>query len=355
MNVHNLHNQRDGQVNPPIAVCTFVAVLRFAANQKPKNHAKALVSRKIVPFASGIRGEAARNLQRFTGFSSHQTRAHFPPFFSVISAISHLKTNLSKMNSRLSPLAASALALTAATGAMMLQMPATQAASVTKYFEGGRDDNTTFSLYITYDDAITKTVPTDAGMDGPIPPGGTYGTQCNMMDTVGPYANGNCYINTDGDGSGNGQQPIAPWAGIAPFTGHPITNVTGTITDSDLDVYNVIGLAQIGSFEGGKVPLIPHYISDNLIDDAFFFSLDDAVAGKGISQGGFVILTANDNYQYQLFSNPATGKLAGCGSGECAPVKPTPAPIPVLGAAAAFGSIRRLKKFSSHLRSHSIG
>ncbi|MFN7633034.1 MAG: hypothetical protein ACK5Q7_07495 [Cyanobacteriota bacterium] len=248
----------------------------------------------------------------------------------------------------------STMALSALAGVMMLQMPAANAALVTKYFEGDRTDGLIFNLYITYDDSVTKTVPTDEGMAGPMPPGGTYGTQCSMMDTVGPYVNGDCYINTDGAGGNPGQIPKAPWGDISSFTGHPITNVTGTITGDTK--YNVIGIATIGSFEGGIPPLLHHYISDNLIDDAFLFSKKDPLtAGKGLSQGGFVILTDDEEFQYQLFSNPANGELAGCGSGTCAKIRPTPAPIPVLGAAAAFGSIRRLKKFSSHLRSHSIG
>lgn len=157
---------------------------------------------------------------------------------------------------------------------------------------------------------------------------------------------------------------MVPWANIAPFTGNPITNITGSITEPDGTIRNVLGIANVGSFEGGVLKpdaaLIQHYISDNLIDPKFLFAgqHDSLLAGKGLSQGGFVILTDDPEHQYQLFSNPGItgtmGELAGCGSGTCLKVTPrsAPAPLPILGAAAAFGSLRKLRKFSGLLKTN---
>jgi hypothetical protein len=155
---------------------------------------------------------------------------------------------------------------------------------------------------------------------------------------------------------------LVPWGNISPFTGNLITSLSGRIIEPDGTVRNVLGLAKIGSFEGGVPSLIEHYISDNLINPEFLFAgVDDSlVAGKGLSQGGFVILTDDQDHQYQLFSNPGItdittkGDLAGCGSGTCLKVTPrqAPAPLPILGAAAAFGSLRKLRNFSALLKTN---
>lgn len=236
------------------------------------------------------------------------------------------------------------------------------AASVIKFFEGDRSDTTILKLFIEYDDVFTFSIPT-AIPPNPIRPG--VGVQCSIADTTGPYVDRDCYVNTDGLGPGtSGQTALAPWMNIPAFTGNPIRSITGTITDPDGDIYNVVGYAKIGSFEGGvtdtllnpsnppRPPLIPHYISDNLINPDILFSGKDSVTlGKGLSQGGFVILTDSPDYQYHLFSDPNTGELAGCGSGTCLQVRALPTPLPIFGAAAAFGSIRKLRKISALLNS----
>lgn len=240
-------------------------------------------------------------------------------------------------------------------GGLLLQATGAHAAPVTKNFTGDRTDDVFLNLNITYDDATTYTVP--SATSPPAPGGwfsGTPGTPCSATDTTGPYtAAGDCYINTDGVPSYSGQSYLN-WP-LPAFTGKLITSVTGTVTGEDGDIYNVIGLAKIGSFEGGKLipvvaPLISHYISDNLIDPTKFFALGSPTdAGMGISQGGFVVLTDNPDYQYQLFQDPTNGELAGCGSGTCLKITPVPAPLPILGVGFAFGSIRKARKFSSLL------
>ena len=65
---------------------------------------------------------------------------------------------------------------------------------------------------------------------------------------------------------------------------------------------------------------------------------------------------------YQIFSKPSSApegfSYYGCwGEKECVNAKYTevPAPLPLLGAGAAFGSIRKLRKFSSQLKTFSMG
>jgi hypothetical protein len=258
----------------------------------------------------------------------------------------------------------SIVGFSALAGGALLHGHGAEAALVTKFFKGDRTDKLDFQLFVTYDDSTLYTVPKPIA--GPpaigLPPGA--GTQCSLTDTTkSSYANGDCYVNTDGQPNENppkpGQTALASWEdNISPFTGYLITSVSGKIIEPEPDgsVYNVLGLAKIGSFEGGIPPFIQHYFSDNLINPEFLFTEQDdsLVAGKGLSQGGFVIITDDPDYQYQLFSDRSTGELAGCGSGTCREVtpRPAPAPLPILGAAAAFGSLRKLRNLSALLKTN---
>lgn len=272
--------------------------------------------------------------------------------------MTHVKTSLSALGGRIfKSTVMSTVGFSALAGGVLLHGPGAEAALVTKPFAGDRTDGLQFNLLIEYNDALLFSVP-NAIPPNPVLSGA--GVQCSAADTTGLYVNGSCYVNTDGlGGASTGQTALVPWAIIAPFTGNPITRITGTITDPDGTIRSVLGFAEIGSFEGGVAaagtPLIPHYISDNLINPDFLFSgLDSITLGKGLSQGGFVILSDDPEHQYQFFSNPtsvgAEGELAGCGSGTCLRVN-APAPLPILGAAAAFASLRKLRKFSYLVKS----
>jgi len=98
-----------------------------------------------------------------------------------------------------------------------------------------------------------------------------------------------------------------------------------------------LGLYAAGSFEGGVEKAIDHYVSDNLFNPNAY--------GAALSSGGIVVSTDNPRYQYHLFIDKATGDYAGCGSGTCRAVtRDVPGPIPLLGAFAAFGYSRKLRK-----------
>jgi hypothetical protein len=139
------------------------------------------------------------------------------------------------------PTASFTLALSATLSGLSGFLTPANAAFVTKFFEGDRSDTTILKLLIEYDDAFIFSIPT-AIPPNPVRPG--VGVQYSNADTTGPYVNRDCYVNTDGLGPGtSGQTAIAPWMNIPAFTGHPITSITGRITDPDGDIYNVVGYA----------------------------------------------------------------------------------------------------------------
>ena len=63
-----------------------------------------------------------------------------------------------------------------------------------------------------------------------------------------------------------------------------------------------------------------------------------------LSGGGIVLATDNPAYQVHLFLDPATGNCGGCGSGTCKQVQRVPGPLPVVGALAAFGFSRKVRR-----------
>ena len=81
---------------------------------------------------------------------------------------------------------------------------------------------------------------------------------------------------------------------------------------------------------------MPHYGSDNLFDPV---SMD-----RNLSGGGIVLATDNPAYQIHLFLDPVTGNCGGCGSGTCEQVQRVPGPLPVVGALAAFGFSRKVRR-----------
>lgn len=187
------------------------------------------------------------------------------------------------------------------------------------------DGDRFLNVLFTYDDAAAITIATPGGGSA-APDGGIYGQPCGMSETSPPYSPGSCYLK-------NIDNAISPWSSIQTFTGYPIISVTGQYWEREPsgghEIYNIIGLAQVGSYEGGvtgslPTPRIPHFISDNLIQP----SLLQIISDGSFSQGGIVLLTSNPDYSYHLFSDPSTGKLAGCGSGTCNIVEKV-LPIPI--------------------------
>lgn len=230
------------------------------------------------------------------------------------------------------------------------------AAIQSKEFKGTRSDGDILDLLIYYDDSATYTLPT-------LPPiGGLPGPFTDRIESPPP-------------GSGIPLNPL-PVYDTAVFTGFAITGVTGSYTE-DGNTYNVVsicppsgpvsqpgrvisfpgcgtpadstnGLFSTGSYEEGRVSeageppsdLIAHFLSDNLFKPDLVGS-----PGGAFSGGGIVFHTTEEDYVYQLFTDPATGEYAGCGSGTCLPVSTqVPGPLPLLGVGAAFGYSRRLRK-----------
>jgi len=232
------------------------------------------------------------------------------------------------------------------------------AAIQTKVFNGIRDDGDLVDLLIYYDDSVTYTLPTLPTLP---PIGGLPGAFTDQIESPPP-------------GSG----PLKPLPGYdTGFTGFAITGVTGSYTEEG-NTYNVKsicpsgpvshtgrvisfpgctappyggtpadstnGLFSTGSYEEGVEEgediLIPHKLSDNLFNPDFA-----SAVGGAFSRGGIVFNTEESEYVYQLFTNPATGLYAGCGSGTCLKVSPrVPGPLPILGIGAAFGFSRKLRK-----------
>lgn len=189
------------------------------------------------------------------------------------------------------------------------------------------------NVVFTYDDDTTLSLPQAS----------PYGSLCGADPTSPTVGNDYCYVqNTVGRGLQSGQ-PL--------FTGKTIISVTGKYFEKEgasYDVYTITGLASVGSFEGGIGPaIIPHYVTDNLIDPV---KVSQVAQGGGFSSGGIVLLTDNPSYSYHLFTDSSSGGYAGCGSGTCKDVVSTPAPLPILGAAAIIGYIGRLRTATSRLK-----
>ena len=188
------------------------------------------------------------------------------------------------------------------------------------------------------------------------------------------------------------------------FTGFKITKITGFATEGGT-VYDILGpglASTSGVFNypdpdhGNPGPAvnpdsIPHSLPDQLFnpggygfDPAGFTigtppaftgfpssSLNNLFSFGGITFdiGKFAVPGDESSFvfeePYQLFTVPyaststttgeslKAGDYAGCpGSCRGAVVLPAPAPLPILGAAAAFGSLRKLRNFSSLLKKH---
>lgn len=184
-------------------------------------------------------------------------------------------------------------------------------------------DGDLLNFEIHYDDSadFTSSVGALCGPD-PSPP----------LPVPNPPPSSGCYVQNTSNGYLPG--PVSP-----SFTGYKIVNVTGTYYDKvDDETFNVTGLFSEGSFEGGVGLAIPHYASDNLFDPV---SMDQKLSG-----GGIVLATDNPAYQYHLFLDPVTRGYAGCGSGTCKQVQRVPGPLPVVGALAAFGFSRKVRRRS---------
>lgn len=167
---------------------------------------------------------------------------------------------------------------------------------------------------------------------------------------------------------------------------------------NDLLAWSPVAQTWSGYWEKGTLgnPLLvypadlePHNLTDNLFnpDGGFVGGVwgvnglpDDNQpyngAGTGrlngeLSYGGFQFFVdygidyAADGYPnrylpYQFFfrnlkvDDPNGVDYAGC-PGDCGVAKKLPAPLPIFGAAAAFGSIRRLRTFTSQLKNHTNG
>ena len=218
-------------------------------------------------------------------------------------------------HSRPGLVAGAVLAGTAALGSLIASSPA-MAAIQSVRFDGFRaSDGDILNFVIHYDDSalVTSSVASLCGPD----PSASPAPGCYVQNTSNGYISG----------------VVSP-----PFTGYQIVDVTGTYYDKIEDkTFNVLGLYAAGSFEGGIPPAIPHYASDNL------FAVN--VVNGALSGGGIVVSTDNPAYQYHLFTDPVTGDYAGCGSGTCKKVtRMVPGPLPLVGAAAAFGLSRRLRR-----------
>jgi hypothetical protein len=194
------------------------------------------------------------------------------------------------------------------------------------------------NVVFTYDDDVTLS----------LPQANPYGSLCGSDPTSPTFGNNYCYVNNTVDRGLQSGQPS--------FTGKTILNVTGKyyekIAEGGYDVYDIMQIASIGSFEGGVGPAIPHYVTDNLIDPV---KVAQAAQGGGFSSGGVVLLTSNPDYSYHLFTNVSSGGYAGCGSGTCKDVIATPAPLPILGATAVLGYIGRLRTAASRLKTSHRG
>lgn len=206
--------------------------------------------------------------------------------------------------------------------------PQASAAIQKARFDGFRpDDGDVLNFVIHYDDSalITSAV---GPLCGPDPTAPTLPPlPINLSSPVG------CYVQNTSNGYLSG--PVSPG-----FQGYKIVDITGTYYDKiENETFNVRGFYSGASFEGGVDPTIPHYASDNLFDPNSLLN--------AISSGGLVVATDNSDYQYQLFLDKATGEYAGCGSGPCRRViRMVPGPLPVLGAFAAFGFSRKVRRRS---------
>ncbi len=190
------------------------------------------------------------------------------------------------------------------------------------------EDGDVLNFVIHYDDS-TLTSSAVGSLCGPDPsaPNLPAPPPINLSSPVG------CYVQNTSNGYLSG--PVSP-----AFQGYQIVDISGTYYDKIEDeTFNVRGFYSGASFEGGVAPTIPHYASDNLFDPNSLLN--------AISSGGFVVATDNPDYQYQLFLDKATGEYAGCGSGPCRRViRTVPGPLPVLGALAAFGFSRKVRRRS---------
>lgn len=228
------------------------------------------------------------------------------------------------------------------------------AAIQSKEFKGTRSDGDIVDLLIYYDDSTIYSLPTlppNFGLPGPftdriaspLSPLPDYDTGFSgfaITGVTGSYTEGgNTYFVKSICPSG----PVSHPGREISFSGCSAPPYGGTPADS------TNGLFRKGSYEEGVAPppLIAHYLSDNLFNPDFA-----AAKGGAFSGGGIVFNTDEESYVYHLFTDPVTGEYAGCGSGTCLPVSTSvPAPLPLFGVGAAFGSIRKLRKLSSQLKS----
>lgn len=135
------------------------------------------------------------------------------------------------------------------------------------------------------------------------------------------------------------------------FTGYQITAVTGFYRPNGGSDNPITGLKAVGSIVENSPEnnppgndTSPHSPSDNLYNPNGGFSVSLGSQGGDVSYGGFVFTVDESGTpeDYQLYTDPVTGRYAGC-PGSCVGVTRVPGPLTMIGLAATLGYSRQLK------------
>jgi hypothetical protein len=178
-------------------------------------------------------------------------------------------------------------------------------------FEGDRDDGDYFSLLITTNDALTTA---------------SFPSHNNVAAGL-----------------------ISP---AYTFTGYQITAVSGFYRPNGGSDNPITGLKPVGSIvensPNNSPPgndTSPHSPSDNLYNPNGGFSVSLGLQGGGVSYGGFVFTVDESGTpeDYQLYTDPVTGRYAGCPGSCVRATRRVPGPLPLIGLAATLGYSRKLK------------